>query len=240
MATATATVPSATAPALTALFTQPSECALLFTSLDIENTFTGGGPVEIRSYYQSNTANARFSSCNPPGWDLDNFTFSPAVCPSGWVYYRVTLTSSDIGQRAYTQACCCASGFTYAGNGQPNLPSQRCDSEPTSFAPSPGNETLSGADATTTMIVTMHQPFVAQWHESETKLLPFSLPSMASGAWLPTWTPRSKAEIVGGYRSYSNNKPLSDAILAIIAVGSILGFFVMIGLLWCCKHAMGE
>ncbi|OAA80093.1 hypothetical protein LEL_03579 [Akanthomyces lecanii RCEF 1005] len=86
----------------------------------------------------------------------------------------------------------------------------------------------------------MHQSFVAQWHESETELLPFSLPSMASGAWLPTWTPGSKAEIIGGYRSDSENKTPSDAILAVIAVGSILGFFVMIGLLWCCKHAMGS
>lgn len=234
----TSTVPSVAAPPLTTLFTQPSECASLFTSLGTVNTFSESGQVDTWSYYQSNTADAQFSSCNPPGWDLDNFTFSPAVCPSGWVYYRVTLTSSDTDQRAHTQAHCCASGFTYAAYGQPNLPSQRCESTPTSLAPSPGNETLKGVDATT--IVTMHQPFVAQWHESETKLLPFSLPSMASGASLQTWTPGSKAEPVGGSKSDSDNKELSNGIIALIAVGSILGFFLLIGILWCAKNAMGE
>ncbi|OAA43362.1 hypothetical protein BBO_04505 [Beauveria brongniartii RCEF 3172] len=241
MVTATSTSSCVAAPPLTTLFTQPNECTSLFTSLNTTNTFYESGQLETWSYYQSNTADARFSSCNPPGWDINNFTFSPAVCPSGWIYYFVTLTPAGRDERTYTQEHCCASGFTYEKYGQPNLPLKRCESKPTRLALSPGNDALVTADVTT--VVTMHRPFVAQWHESETKTLPFSLPSMASGgASLHTWTPGSKAEpIGGGGKSETDaNRGLFTTITALIIVGSILGFFLMIWLLWCAKNAMGE
>jgi hypothetical protein len=116
---------------------------------------------------------------------------------------------------------------------------KRCDSKPTRLALNPGNETLNTADVT--MVFTMHQPFVAQWHESETKTLPFSLPSMASRAYLPTWTPGSKAEPIGGGKSESEaNGEVYKTIIVLIIVGSILGFFLLIWLLWCAQRAMGE
>jgi hypothetical protein len=108
MVKATSTSSSVAAPPLTTLFTQPDECKSLFTSLDTANTFSVSGRFKTWSYYQSNTADTQFSSCNPPGWDVKNFTFSPAVCPSGWVYYSVTLTPANADQRTHTQAYCCA------------------------------------------------------------------------------------------------------------------------------------
>jgi len=48
----------------------------------------------------------RFSSCQPPGWDSgpteSPFSFSPAVCPSGWTAYSLSTTLSTI-----TIAYCC-------------------------------------------------------------------------------------------------------------------------------------
>ncbi|TQV94878.1 hypothetical protein IF1G_06889 [Cordyceps javanica] len=236
MAKATSTVSSAAAPPLTTLFTQPGECASLFKNLNVTSTFYKSSQFTTweyyHQYYQSNMADTQFSSCNPPGWDHDNFTFSPAVCPSGWIYYNAALTSSDTGQRTHSEAHCCASGYKY-GAGE-------CVSSPTSTtratvtAPGPGNGTLD--DATETMMTLfLHQPIVAQWHKSETKALPISLPNLPSGAILYTWTPGSTAEPLNG-GSDSNNKQLSEGILAAISVCSIFGFFMLIGILWCVKR----
>lgn len=59
------------------------------------------------SYYVSNTADPKYSSCQPPGWDEHSFTFSPAVCPSGWTYYAGKEETPDSG-KPYSRAFCCA------------------------------------------------------------------------------------------------------------------------------------
>lgn len=107
MARATLTARSAAAPPLNTVFTQPSECTSMFTSASA-STFSRGSQFKTWSYYESDTADGQFSSCNPPGWDVNNFTFSPAVCPSRWIYYDATWKSAGRNPRTYSQAYCCA------------------------------------------------------------------------------------------------------------------------------------
>ncbi|KAF5718881.1 hypothetical protein FGLOB1_1455 [Fusarium globosum] len=93
--------------ALTTPFSPPNDCrsnwrktSLLWTQ---DGTFTY--PVLV---------SAPPTSCYPSGWgsgEADSlFTFSPAVCPSGWDYWEMSRSG---GSPAVSTAYCCESGFTF-------------------------------------------------------------------------------------------------------------------------------
>ncbi|KAF4949821.1 hypothetical protein FGADI_8618 [Fusarium gaditjirri] len=54
------------------------------------------------------------TSCYPSGWESSDaeslFTFSPAVCPSGWDYWEMARSGD---YPALSTAYCCESGFTF-------------------------------------------------------------------------------------------------------------------------------
>ncbi|TVY72046.1 hypothetical protein Focb16_v012814 [Fusarium oxysporum f. sp. cubense] len=54
------------------------------------------------------------ASCYPSGWEISEaqspFTFSPAVCPSGWDYWEMSRPGDS---PAVSTAYCCESGFTF-------------------------------------------------------------------------------------------------------------------------------
>ncbi|KAJ6779560.1 hypothetical protein PWT90_10012 [Aphanocladium album] len=202
MAKATPTSSTTVAlPPLTTIFIQPSNCASLFTGFNFTSTRTGSYKNSFTTWTasQSNTADPRFSSCNPPGWDVAGFTFSPAVCPSGWIYYSASQAAPDSRQRAHSLASCCARGYTYESLPSSGLPSRRCvrEAEATNSIPIVGNQTIyeeSNDESAKTLFV--HQPFVVQWHKTETKRLPFALPDLPSNGFLPKWTPGTTPDIV--------------------------------------------
>ncbi|KAK4100218.1 hypothetical protein N658DRAFT_497447 [Parathielavia hyrcaniae] len=104
--------PTRAAPqALTTPFVPPPSCANQFITTSFVSSST------TVTVLASGPADARFSACQPPGWDsggessgLNGFRFSPAVCPSGWTAYNLGGTMlSDV-----TTAYCCSSGFTHS------------------------------------------------------------------------------------------------------------------------------
>lgn len=84
---------------LTTQFSQRDECRYLFDE-DRETVFPDGVTV---TYSTTNRYDTAFSSCQPSGWEVDYFQFSPAICPSGWTY-------NDMGTTEYavSTAYCCA------------------------------------------------------------------------------------------------------------------------------------
>ncbi|EXA01899.1 hypothetical protein FOWG_01614 [Fusarium oxysporum f. sp. lycopersici MN25] len=54
------------------------------------------------------------ASCYPSGWEISEaqslFTFSPAVCPFGWDYWKMARSGDS---PAVSTAYCCESGFTF-------------------------------------------------------------------------------------------------------------------------------
>ncbi|ATY65595.1 tyrosine phosphatase [Cordyceps militaris] len=55
----------------------------------------------------------RSSTCQPEGWDAGTpqFAYSPAVCPSRWTAYSLTVAS--VGDEFESRAICCSESFTY-------------------------------------------------------------------------------------------------------------------------------
>ncbi|SCO84546.1 uncharacterized protein FRV6_08673 [Fusarium oxysporum] len=93
--------------ALTTPFSPPSSCqpswnrtSLVWTQ---DGTFTYLVLVSVSP-----------TSCYPSGWESSEgeslFTFSPAVCPSGWDYWKMARSGDS---PAVSTAYCCESGFTF-------------------------------------------------------------------------------------------------------------------------------
>lgn len=74
--------------ALTTPFDQKPECTSIW-DLTSTPTWTDGSSTTL-TILASDTADTRFVSCQPSGWNpAGHFTFSPAVCPSGWTYWNM-------------------------------------------------------------------------------------------------------------------------------------------------------
>jgi hypothetical protein len=97
-------------------FAQPATCSDIFSTTTLTTTLTttyvtSGSTTLSSSVYAakvavSNPADPRFTTCQPPGWagvvPESRFSFSPAVCPSGWTAHYLG-TAGPV-----TTAHCCA------------------------------------------------------------------------------------------------------------------------------------
>ena len=101
---------SATATALLALstpFIQPSGCESHWTLTVVPSTTTQRFPVATSVFMISVLVSKPVASCYPSGWDRlvpeQRFQFRPAVCPSGWTYYDMTVDNVQSTSSAF---CC--------------------------------------------------------------------------------------------------------------------------------------
>jgi hypothetical protein len=97
-------------------FVQPSTCSNIFSTTTLTTTLTHtyitshsttfSTTVFVARLAVSDAADPRFTTCQPPGWASvvpeSRFSFSPAVCPSGWTAYSLNTAE------AVTTAYCCA------------------------------------------------------------------------------------------------------------------------------------
>lgn len=112
-----ASTPSPTATKLLTLttpFVQRPDCASIWDLTSVPSRVSGvSTSVTI---LVSDAADEGFASCQPSGWDsivpANRFSFSPAVCPSGWTYYAMasTVSVADNGrdESTFSTAYCCA------------------------------------------------------------------------------------------------------------------------------------
>jgi hypothetical protein len=123
MTDVSATATSSALPPLTTQFVQQGDCANIWhvTSLVTQDTSyyyyssAGARSSETRTYnrtvtlLESTAAGEQFASCQPSGWS-PGFSFSPAVCPSGWTYYGMTAPGTIVSsyRSIHSVAACCA------------------------------------------------------------------------------------------------------------------------------------
>jgi hypothetical protein len=96
---------------------------ILATTSSVVRFYWNSDPASsIVTLVYSDVSDPRFTSCQPPGWSTmlpeSRFTFSPAVCPSGWTAHRVftslysttitTVSSTRFSYGTATTAQCCA------------------------------------------------------------------------------------------------------------------------------------
>ncbi|KAH7248575.1 uncharacterized protein BKA55DRAFT_569473 [Fusarium redolens] len=84
---------------LTTPFEQPPGCDSNFVQTSVFPSGHPKSPVPI-------ILSTADSSCYPSGWEdvirTSRFDFYPAVCPSGWIYYDMQTTTSEL-----SMARCC-------------------------------------------------------------------------------------------------------------------------------------
>lgn len=94
--------------ALTTPFAQKPDCASIWGLTEV-STHIDGVATTV-AILVSNVDDERFTSCQPSGWgsviSTSRFSFSPAVCPSDWTYYRIA--SEEQAGTTSTTAYCCA------------------------------------------------------------------------------------------------------------------------------------
>lgn len=95
--------------ALTTPFVQKPDCESIW-ALSHVSSYSDDGRLTSVAILVSNVDDERFPSCQPSGWDsvilTSRFSFSPAVCPSDWTYYR--MASEAKAETTSTTAYCCA------------------------------------------------------------------------------------------------------------------------------------
>ncbi|KAL3482637.1 hypothetical protein BJX62DRAFT_245699 [Aspergillus germanicus] len=68
------------------------------------------GETQYSPYLVSDPANEGFTTCQPSGWGSvvpeSRFSFSPAVCPSGWAAWEIGTTAAEVGSGVVTTAWC--------------------------------------------------------------------------------------------------------------------------------------
>ena len=90
-------------PSLVTQFSAPSSCSSIFKLVESLTSLQDVGQnitTTWTSYiFTSDQADPRFSACQPPGWEQRHLQFSPGVCPRGWGYFDMTVTSFSLGDR---------------------------------------------------------------------------------------------------------------------------------------------
>ncbi|KAJ0412959.1 hypothetical protein BJY00DRAFT_320271 [Aspergillus carlsbadensis] len=142
-------------------FSEPDGC-----HVNARRTLTQAvsGTTSTQRYLISDPALPSFTSCQPSGWNEiipeSRFSFSPAVCPSGWATWEIGTTTRAEDDEVVTTAWCCSSDYhLYPYDNYPlTTPgfSKPCTGQ-TSIAAPPGSAP----------ILHLHHPWHITWHASD-------------------------------------------------------------------------
>lgn len=133
------------------------------------------------------------------------------------------------------------SGFTHRQNTRdPPFPRERCESTTTITQTTTTSATTVRPlnDTDVKINVFAHKAIVVQWHKSETKSLPYSLPKVPKPTLVHSWTPGTEVHNVdgGAGNNHFGGTITSGAIIAVAVVCSVIGFVLLIAILWCVKR----
>lgn len=260
------------AAALTTPFAPPPSCGdIWLTTTGIVAGYLGTNtsktvpfPVTIVA---SNPADPRFAACQPPGWDAGAgptgtsntpnhneglFTFSPAVCPSGWTawYLGHTYIPSVIGgiggiftttsYRTISTAYCCAPSFEFGWPERVAIDALRQQGTYTTW---PGcHQTVVHTESYRANGVKVHRSWHIRWEASDTTSMSPAPPVLPCyDPTLTSWVPGGDATVpeqtcrpwpVGGDDGWNQ----SVAWFLILGVPLLFVVLVATGCFFCCRH----
>ncbi|KAK4151207.1 hypothetical protein C8A00DRAFT_36147 [Chaetomidium leptoderma] len=214
---------STSIPALSTPFVQPATCTDIFSTWILTATV---GDTYIRSQSTiieetvvlatvtvSDPTDARFTTCQPPGWaDVvpeSRFAFSPAVCPSGWTAYNLR-TDGPV-----STAYCCASGYSLAGPRWATIDSLQTPGCFKRATPKGSGVMDTFPDPTD---VQVHNAYRISWQASDTAMLTPQQPAITCPYGIDEWVPGSPVT------STACNTPVNDT-----SIPAGVGGFVTIG-----------
>ncbi|KAK3307393.1 uncharacterized protein B0T15DRAFT_177091 [Chaetomium strumarium] len=231
---------------LTTPFFQSPECSSIWDLTSI--TPVTDGSSRALTVLVSDAANTGFPWCQPSGWATNaparRFSFSPAVCPSGWTYWDMqeTISFDNTAHFAslYSTALCCDSGYS---------PGPRKYALPTISVPcirtfDPGDSMTitvreshrDGPARTITEGLLMHDAWHISWRSVDTSTLSPLLPTLTSNKFLTSWVPGQTVAPGEGDRAAkasADDEAISGAKwFAFIGV-PILVAAIIAGVVWC-------
>ncbi|KAM5369069.1 hypothetical protein ACJZ2D_009164 [Fusarium nematophilum] len=182
------------------------------------------------------------SSCYPSGWDdavpESRLHFSPAVCPSGWVYHSMGEQAAEV-----STAICCESGYTWGDFRGYDLITSMVPSEwhcgrwvKNIDTRAPENMARNTAADETLFL---HPAWFVSWGASDTSTLTPQLPTLTSGRMVPTWTPGQEIPDRKYNDSSRDDGPFGTPLLQFIMIGIpiIAVAFIAIGITCCVRHS---
>lgn len=255
------TVTGAALLAITTPFVQPPDCTSYWGTTSLRSNVING-TIRMTRVIVSESA----ASCYPPGWTGDKTTpgkpsFSPGVCPDGWVYWDMAKASSAAASTAFCcdRSVCVSSLVMVWALGQEHsltvdpsgfslqwLPlywpetslvpeSRLCGSW--SRNTGAGTETSSEHPASILMV---HDPWAVTWAASDTATLTPKLPTLTNSIALPTWTP-DQVIPDSAYEPPKENKDglkISQSLYLFICIGIPLIAAAMVGsCIGCCVQS---
>ncbi|KAL2830154.1 hypothetical protein BJY01DRAFT_227450 [Aspergillus pseudoustus] len=192
------------------------------------------GETQYSPYLVSDPTLEGFTSCQPSGWASvvpgSRFSFSPAVCPSGWAAWEIGTTTPEVGSAVITTAWCCDRPFTL-------YPSAHY-----AFA-SPGFEKPcinTGTDGDVNL--SLHIPWHISWQDVDIPILTPAPPALSAGETLRFWdagwdagweAPSSTPTIVESADNDGGLSGLGRLVLG-LALGLGGGLVILIIVCVCC------
>lgn len=178
----TATVPM---PAFTTPFPQPTSCSSVLTTT--VRYYSGYGTTSSRTLLLPDTSDPRYVAClNPAG----QFTFSPAVCPQGWIAWWLGQTNPPPGAPTISNtvylstAYCCAPNYSMPQEDIQNDPSPSCRQAFTTTTSTSGDVLVS----TWTLSLALLPAWHISWQPTDVPTLS-PQPPVLEGERITQWVP---------------------------------------------------
>ncbi|KAH8601095.1 hypothetical protein B0O99DRAFT_736338 [Bisporella sp. PMI_857] len=182
----------------------------------------------------SNPSNLGFTACQPSGWASmvppQGLSFSPAVCPSGWLAHSVRTTSlvKEKSTKIISTAYCCESGYELWRYGTEAILSISPACWETFKATGleglvtewPSITTRRGEFNADTFV--MHPAWHITWEKSDTSSLMPVPPSLTSNMLIAIWTPGTPVE-KGRYDNYGSGRQETGYPGLSLAIGLAAG-----------------
>ncbi|WYZ35710.1 hypothetical protein EsH8_X_000357 [Colletotrichum jinshuiense] len=246
------------APALTTPFVPEPECTSTYHVLEFHFPSAAGGASGTNVREQVLVAapgNAKFASCQPPGWSDDGISstlaFSPAVCPDTWHMYHITAHEEIVAgtsTKTVTTAYCCNAQDTVYPTGVVGLGIDYFSSNPACV------RTLHEWDAMTFVARQSKTPFSTvtftegtsvqpawqiAWEETDRAVLTPAPPILTPGQSVSVLVPGEPISTISSPQSTcSASCGLShgdyDGIIQMIAIPSSIAFVVLVAVSVCC------
>ncbi|KAJ0124419.1 uncharacterized protein J7T55_005757 [Diaporthe amygdali] len=188
-------------------FVQPQDCKTQWKTTTVPASVVSGTTIMTPILISEPAA-----TCYPSRWDEvtpeSRLSFSPGVCPEGWVYNAM----AEDGSSAASTAFCCNSGFSYLGFPGYALVTSLVPNRCGKFARNIEDDAEDSSDTNLGKSVMVHQGWAITWAASDTATLTPKLPTLTSSMRVPTWTPGQ--EIKGGAYDPSHPSPSTREYLS--------------------------
>ncbi|KAK4163838.1 hypothetical protein QBC43DRAFT_54378 [Cladorrhinum sp. PSN259] len=243
-------------PPLITPFVQPPSCTDIFitTSATFVVSYSFSNHTSTLPLFLSDAANPSLSACHAPGWDSgdglrDKFSFSPAVCPSGWTAYDIRATTRngdpELPASTTSTAHCCSKGYTF---GHVPIAAMTIDQDAMGWATEGGwgacwrgvskakTRTESpnyDFDAFLPAGIRMHPAYHIAWQASDASTLSPAPPAtVCTMGTIDKWVPGKKAKKC--HESESGLGGLASVMWFVMVGIPLLALFTIGGCVWCC------